>query len=77
MPKLNNIKPAHAAKFLVDHGWELYNRRSSHETYIKMIDGKAYFCQVIYNEKTIYWPNVKIMIKKSMVPEEEWTKEFR
>lgn len=77
MPKLNNIKAAQAAKFLEDHGWVLYNRKGTHETYIKIIEGKDCFCQVIYNEKTIYWQNVKIMIKKSMIPEEEWIKEFR
>lgn len=76
MPKLNNIKPSEAAKFLIDNGWELYNRKSSHETYVKNVSGKDYFCQVIYNEKTIFWKNAKIMIKKSMISEKEWIKKF-
>ena len=76
MPRLNNIRPADAAKFLTDHGWKLYNRKGSHETYIKNIDGKEYFCQVICNSKTIYWKNVNIMIKKSMIPEKEWLEKF-
>ena len=76
MTKLSNIKPAQAAKFLEDHGWKLYNQKGSHETYIKMIDGKAYFCQVIYNNKTIYPRNVEVMIKKSLIPESEWNERF-
>lgn len=74
MSKLNNIRPAKAAKLLEDHGWKLYNRKGTHETYIKTVDGKNYFCQVMHHSKTIYWKNVKIMISKSLIPEGEWIK---
>jgi len=74
--KLSHIKPAKAAQFIEDHGWVLCNRKGTHETYAKTIDGKVYFCQVIYNNKTIYPRNVEIMIKKSLIPEEEWIERF-
>lgn len=76
MVRLNNIKPKKAEKFLVSHGWESVNRQGSHVTLYKKIDGRDCFCQVIYNNKTIYWRNVKVMIKKSHISEKKWIEEF-
>ena len=74
MTRPNNIRPARAMKFLEDNGWELYNKRGTHMTYAKKDEttGRTMFCQVIVNNKTIYWKNAKEMIKKSRIPEDEW-----
>lgn len=74
MTRLNNIRPTKAMKLLEEYGWELVNIKGSHYTYSKNINGIINFCQVISNNKTIYWKNVKIMVEKSGIPEEEWIK---
>ena len=77
MARLNNIKPIKAIKFLEKHGWEFANRKGTHIVFIKLVDGKDKFVSVIDNNKTIYWKNVKEMIKKSDIPEKEWIKGCR
>ena len=73
--KLNNIRPEKAAKFLEKRGWELVNREGTHETYFfTEKDGTIRDVQVIYNYKTIHWKNVKEMVKRTGIPEEEWRK---
>ena len=76
MSRLNNIKPKKAAKFLLKHGFEFIGRRGSHMTFCKEEDQKMRFVQVIDNNKTIYWKNVKIMINKSGISEKKWIQEF-
>ena len=75
MSKPNNIKPKKAIKFLLSHGWEFVNRKGTHCTFWKNINDKDNFCQVIDNNKTIYWKNAKQMIKKSGISEKEWLEE--
>ncbi len=73
--KLNNIRPAKAAKFLEKRGWEFVNREGTHATYLFTDErGNTKSVQVIYNSKTIYWKNMKEMVKRTGIPEEEWKK---
>lgn len=74
MSRPNNIRPESAAKFLQEKGWKLFNIKGSHWTFVKEVEGRNMFCQVIANDKTIHWKNAKIMIKKSGIPEKEWPK---
>ena len=76
MSRPNNIRPDQAMKFLESRDWGLFNIKGSHFTFVKKDEnGRNLFCQVIANNKTIYWKNAKEMIKKSGIPEEEWLKE--
>jgi len=77
MAKVKNLKPRKCVKFLQKRGWELINRNATHLTFHKVIDGKDCFCQVIWNNKTIYWKNADLMIKKSGIPKKEWIKECK
>ena len=74
MSKINNLRPEKCAKFLIKNGWELGNKKGSHETYFKTINGITYSTQVIYNDKNVYWKNAKEMIKRSDIQEEEWVR---
>ncbi len=74
--RLNNIRPEEACRFLVNHGWTFYNRKGSHITYAKMVNNRCCFCQVIDNNSTIYWKNVNEMMRKSLIPKEDWVEEF-
>jgi len=75
MVRLNNIKPKKAMKFLKKNGWEHINTKGTHYTLHKEDEnGNDLFCQVITNNKTIYWKNAARMIKKSKIPIEEWIK---
>lgn len=74
--KFNNIRPSGADKFIVNRGWIFVNRSGTHATYMKIINGKETFCQIICNSKTIYWKNMKELIRKSQIPEKEWVEEF-
>ncbi|MBI2616613.1 hypothetical protein HYW55_00590 [Candidatus Gottesmanbacteria bacterium] len=77
MTKVNNLRPEKAARFLINRGWEFINREGTHETYIKNENGITKSVQVIFNYKTIHWKNVKEMVKRTGIPEEEWIKECK
>ena len=72
MSRINNLRPEKCARFLIKNGWELVNKKGSHETYFKTINGITQSTQVIWNSKTIHWKNAKEMIKRSGIPEAEW-----
>lgn len=72
MGRINNLKPAKCEKLLEKYGWEFVNRKGTHATFYKVINGKDSFVQVIWNNKTIYWKNAKVMIDKTDIPEEIW-----
>jgi predicted RNA binding protein YcfA (HicA-like mRNA interferase family) len=74
MPKIKNLKPAKCEKLLLKNGWQFINQEGTHSTFMKTINGKNIYCQVIWNNKTIYWKNADTMIKKSGIPESEWIK---
>lgn len=73
--KLNNCRPEKVAKYLLKKGWEFENREGTHETYFFTDEnGETKSVQVIYNYKTIHWKNMKEVIKRTGIPEEEWLK---
>ena len=74
MSKINNLRPEKAARYLIKCGWEFGNRKGTHETYFKTINGETKSVQVIYSDKTIYWKNVKEMIRRTGISGEEWVK---
>jgi predicted RNA binding protein YcfA (HicA-like mRNA interferase family) len=74
LSQLKNFKPRKCKKLLLDNDWISINRKGTHETFMKKINGKIHMTQLIWNDKNCHPKNVKNMIEKTDIPVEEWIK---
>lgn len=74
---LKNLKPEKCAKLLLANGWTSINRKGTHETFMKKTGGVSMVTQLIWNNKTCYPKNAKVMIEKTDIPAEVWIKKCK
>ena len=74
LSRLKNFNPKKCKKLLEKNGWVSINRKGSHETFVKDINGVMQSTQIIWNNKDCYPKNVKVMIEKTDIPMNEWIK---
>ena len=54
LSQLKNLKPKKCKKLLLDNNWFSINRKGTHETFIKKINGVIHTTQLIWNNKNSY-----------------------